>query len=144
MVAEEQDADAAAAEEQAAKEKAAQEKAAAEAAAAPKHWAEVKCNLTEAQQAKILAQTQEDREKQRNAVLHWADRWDAWVKGNPELVQSTRAVMKEGFERMLASELGSPDSPGKVHFGLVMNFLRQSGRRQIAVWRDYCPKGWNG
>uniref|UniRef100_A0A7S4QAF2 Uncharacterized protein n=1 Tax=Alexandrium monilatum TaxID=311494 RepID=A0A7S4QAF2_9DINO len=111
----------------------------------PKHWTDtITCNLTEAQKAKVLAQTQEDREKQRNAVLYWGDRWEAWVKANPDLVQSTRANMKEGFERMLAAELGNPDSPGKVHFGLVMNFLRQSGRRQIAVWKDYAPKDWNG
>lgn len=108
----------------------------------PRHWTEsIKCTLSSTQRRKTLSKTQEMRERQRGAVKHWADRWEEYVKGRPELVGAERSVMKAGFDDMQTAEAGTAT---KVHFSLVMNFLRQSGRRTIGAWKDYAPKSWTG
>jgi len=105
------------------------------------HWAESAqmCTLSKNQKRKTLAETQAAREKQRGAVKHWADRWEEWVKINPELIGAERETMKAGFDAMQVAEAGQMS---KAHFSLVMNFLRQSGRRTIGAWKDYTPKNW--
>jgi len=106
----------------------------------PQHWSEsLECSLSAAQRKRTLDKTQEMRERQRVAVKHWADRWEEWVKVHPELVGAEREVMKAGFDEMQAAEIGTA---AKAHFSLVMNFLRQSGRRGIGAWKDYTPKSW--
>jgi len=106
----------------------------------PQHWSEsIECSLSAAQRKRTLDKTQEMRERQRVAVKHWADRWEEWVKVHPELVGAEREVMKTGFDEMQTAETGTA---AKAHFSLVMNFLRQSGRRGIGAWKDYTPKSW--
>jgi len=104
------------------------------------HWSEsIECTLSAAQRKRTLDKTQELRERQRVAVKHWADRWEEWVKVHPKLIGAEREVMKAGFDEMQAAESGTA---AKAHFSLVMNFLRQSGRRGIGAWKDYTPKSW--
>lgn len=110
--------------------------------AEPRHWTQsIRCTLSDQQRQKTLSKTQQMREKQRGAVKHWADRWEEWVKLRPEWIGAERNVMKAGFDEMQTAEAGTAV---KVHFSLVMNFLRQSGRRTIGAWKDYTPKSWNG
>merc|ERR1712113_177251 len=99
----------------------------------------VKSTLTQHQRVKTLMKTQEARETQRRAVLFWAGRWEEYVQAHPEVIGASRDIMKEGFDSMQAHE---PEKHAKAHFSLVMNFLRQSGRRKIGTWKDYEPKNW--
>jgi len=109
----------------------------------PRHWSQdIECKLTQAQRLKTLAQTQAERERQRTAVFYWAEHWAEYVKAHTELIGAERATMKAGFDAM--QKEAPPCPAGKAHFGLVMNFLRQSGRRTIGAWKDYRPKGWDG
>lgn len=101
-------------------------------------WMEsLKCGLTDADRKRTLAKTQMAREKQRLAVTRWADRWEEYARSHPEVIGADRAVMKAALDKLQAAEGGD-----KAHFSLVMNFLRQSGRRTIGAWKDYTPKGW--
>jgi len=106
----------------------------------PQHWSQsIKCSLSAAQRKRTLDKTQEMRERQRAAVKHWSERWEEWVKLHPELIGAEREVMKAGFDEMQAAEAGTS---AKAHFSLVMNFLRNSGRRGIGAWKDYTPQSW--
>lgn len=98
-------------------------------------WGRVTCTMSTKMRKTKIAKNQARKEAQRAAVKFWADRWEEHIKANLHLIGADRDVMKADFDIMQAAHTGT--TVEKAHFGLVMNFCRQSGRRKIGTWKDY-------